>query len=147
MCERLYPADHTNDPTITLLSMTTQSSPDLYSVGCLTALPIELAAATAMLDETHSPPLEFEQHESDTNVYTWGRMGEHNVVIASLVVGVYGITSVAITVSGLSASLPYIRIGLLVGIGSGVLRPDGDYDICLGDIVVSQPAETIGRVF
>ncbi len=86
--------------------MTARSSPDLYSVGWITALPIELAAATAMLDEAHPPPLEFVQHQSDTNVYKWGRMGEHNVVIASLAAGVSGTTSAANTASGLIASLP-----------------------------------------
>ena len=126
--------------------MTARSSPDLYSVGWITALPIELAAATAMLDETHPPPLEFEQHQSDTNVYKWGRMGEHNVVIASLAAGVYGTTSAVTTASGLMASLPHIRIGLLVGIGGGIPQPDEDYDIRLGDIVVNQPAGTTGGV-
>jgi nucleoside phosphorylase len=126
--------------------MTTLDSPELYTVGWITALPIELAAATAMLDETHRPPLEFAQHESDTNVYAWGRMGEHNVVIASLAAGVYGTTSAATTASGLRASLPKVRVGLLVGIGGGISRPDGDHDIRLGDIVVSQPEGTTGGV-
>lgn len=124
--------------------MTTLSSSELYTVGWITALPIELAAATAMLDETHQPPLEFVQHEADTNVYAWGRMGEHNLVIASLAAGVYGTTSAATTAFGLLASLPKIRVGLLVGIGGGIARPDGDHDIRLGDIVISQPEGTTG---
>jgi hypothetical protein len=61
-------------------------SPNMYTVGWIAALPIERAAATAMLDERHG---NFVQHQSDTNSYTWGRMGEHNVVIVSLAVGVY----------------------------------------------------------
>jgi nucleoside phosphorylase len=111
-------------------------SPNMYTVGWIAALPIERAAATAMLDERHEKPRNFVQHQSDANSYTWGRMGEHNVVIASLAAGVYGTTSAATTASNLLSSLPQIRIGLLVGIGGGIARPDQGRDIRLG---VSQP--------
>ncbi|KAH7153733.1 hypothetical protein DER46DRAFT_611858 [Fusarium sp. MPI-SDFR-AT-0072] len=121
-------------------------SPDLYTIGWIAALPIELAAATALLDEHHVAPGGFEQRSSDTNSYTWGRIGEHNVVIASLPAGVYGIISAATTASNLIHSLPHIRIGLLVGIGGGIARPDLDHDIRLGDVVVSQPDGTTGGV-
>lgn len=120
--------------------------PNRYTVGWITALPIERAAATALLDDLHEPPTGFEQHQSDANSYTWGRMGKHNIVIASLPAGVYGTASAAATASNLLASLPQIRIGLLVGIGGGIARPDHDRDIRLGDIVVSQPDGTAGGV-
>ncbi|KAH7153726.1 WD40-repeat-containing domain protein [Fusarium sp. MPI-SDFR-AT-0072] len=59
---------------------------------------------------------------------------------------VYGITSAATTASSLIHSLPHVRIGLLVGIGGGIARPDLDHDIRLGDVVVSQPDGTTGGV-
>ncbi|KAF4462719.1 Pfs NACHT and Ankyrin domain, partial [Fusarium albosuccineum] len=121
-------------------------SPDSYAVAWIAALPIERAAAKAMLDEEHTAPTGFSRHQTDANVYTWGRVGEHNIVIASLPAGVYGTTSAATTASGLLASLPSIRVGLLVGIGGGIARPDDDRDIRLGDIVVSQPDGTTGGV-
>lgn len=121
-------------------------SPDSYAIAWIAALPIERAAAEAMLDEEHAPPTGFNRHETDTNVYTWGRVGEHNIVIASLASGVYGTTSAATTASSLLASLPSIRVGLLVGIGGGIARPDEGYDIRLGDVVVSQPCGTTGGV-
>ncbi|PCD20333.1 hypothetical protein AU210_016200 [Fusarium oxysporum f. sp. radicis-cucumerinum] len=121
-------------------------SPDLYTIGWIAALPIERAAATALLHDRHDVPESFDQHRSDTNSYTWGRIGEHNVVIASLPAGVFGITSAATTVSNLIHTLPHIRIGLLVGIGGGIARPDEGQDIRLGDIVVSQPDGTTGGV-
>jgi nucleoside phosphorylase len=121
-------------------------SPDLYNVGWIAALPIERAAATALLDERHDEPRGFMQHLSDTNSYSWGRMGRHNIVIASLAAGVYGTTSAATTASSMLSSLPQIRIGLLVGIGGGVARPDKDIDIRLGDVVVSQPSGPTGGV-
>jgi nucleoside phosphorylase len=73
-------------------------------------------------------------------------MGEHNIVIASLASGVYGTTSAATTASSLLASLPSIRVGLLVGIGGGIARPDEGRDIRLGDVIVSQPSGTTGGV-
>jgi nucleoside phosphorylase len=121
-------------------------SPDHYTVGWIAALPIERAAATALLDERHDEPQGFSQHPSDTNSYTWGRMGEHNIVIASLPAGVYGTTSAATTASSLLSSLPQIRIGLLVGIGGGIARPDEGMDIRLGDVVVCQPDGATGGV-
>ncbi|KAM0347231.1 hypothetical protein ACHAP4_011438, partial [Fusarium culmorum] len=121
-------------------------SPDLYAIGWIAALPIERAAATALLHDRHDAPEGFDQHQSDTNSYTWGRIGEHNVVIASLPAGVYGLTSAATTASNLVRSLPHIRIGLLVGIGGGIARPDAGHDIRLGDVVVSQPDGTTGGV-
>ncbi len=119
-------------------------SPDHYTVGWIAALPIERAAATALLDERHDEPQDFSQHPSDKNSYTWGRMGAHNIVIASLPAGVYGTTSAATTASSLLSSLPQIRIGLLVGIGGGIARPDEGMDIRLGDVVVSQPDGATG---
>ncbi|UPK91519.1 hypothetical protein LCI18_002454 [Fusarium solani-melongenae] len=121
-------------------------SPDSYAVAWIAALPIERAAAKAMLDEEHAAPTGFARHQTDANVYTWGRVGEHNIVIASLPAGIYGTTSAATTASALLASLPSIRVGLLVGIGGGITRPDDDRDIRLGDIVVSQPDGTAGGV-
>ncbi len=65
-------------------------SPDHYTVGWIAALPIERAAVTALLDERHHEPQGFSQNPSDTNSYTWARMEELDIVIASLPAGVYG---------------------------------------------------------
>ena len=51
-----------------------------YTVGWVCALPIELAAATAMLDEEHqSLP-----QDNDPYLYTLGRIGEHNSRLSSV---------------------------------------------------------------
>jgi hypothetical protein len=52
-----------------------------YTVGWVCALPVELAAAQEMLDEEHQ---DLDHDANDTNIYTLGRIGEHNVVIARL---------------------------------------------------------------
>ncbi|KAL4737689.1 Pfs, NACHT and ankyrin domain protein [Aspergillus similis] len=121
-------------------------SPDSYAIAWIAPRSIERAAAKAMLDEEHAAPTGFTRHQTDANVYTWGRLGEHNIVIASLAFEVHGTTSAATMASSLLASLPSIRVGLLVGIGSGIARPDQDHDIRLGDVVVSQPCGTMGGV-
>ena len=128
--------------------MATGSKPPLsqdFTIGWIAALKIERAAAEAMLDTKHDEPHDFEQHARDTNAYTWGRMGEHDIVIASLAAGDYGTTPAATTASNLLASLPHIRIGLLVGIGGGIARPGRD--IRLGDIVISEPDGHTGGVW
>lgn len=119
---------------------------DRYTVGWIAALPLELAAATAMLDDQHAKPLDFTQASADKNAYTWGRMGEHNVVIASLPAGGYGKVNAATTALQMLSSFPQIRVGLMVGIGAAIARPGQGRDIRLGDIVVSQPDGQSGGV-
>ncbi|KAK2808526.1 hypothetical protein FQN50_004557 [Emmonsiellopsis sp. PD_5] len=124
----------------------TLESSDFYTVGWISPLWIELAAATAILDERHNRPCNFVQPLTDTNCYAWGKIGEHNVVIASLPAGEYGTTPAAITASNLLSTFPQIRFGLLVGIGAGIARPEQGYDIRLGDVVVSYPRGGTGGV-
>ncbi|KAF5262990.1 hypothetical protein FOXYS1_6264 [Fusarium oxysporum] len=121
-------------------------SPSLYTIGWIAALAIEQAAARALLDEEHSEPDSFHPSSSDTNNYIWGRIGQHNIVIASLPAGVYGTTSAATSASDLVHSLPQLRFGLLVGIGGAIARPNDDQDIRLGDVVVGQPHGVTGGV-
>ncbi|KND91791.1 hypothetical protein TOPH_03388 [Tolypocladium ophioglossoides CBS 100239] len=62
------------------LSFTNMSSPNNYTVGWICALTVEYVAAQEFLDEEHEAP-EFVLL-NDTNDYTFGRLGKHNVVIA-----------------------------------------------------------------
>ncbi|KAL7944309.1 pfs domain-containing protein [Trichoderma barbatum] len=124
------------------MAPTRLSGPQHYTVGLITALDKELAAATAVLDEEHKKPQNFKKHPNDKNAYTWGQIGEHNVVIASLAAGSYGTVSAATTAMMMISSLPHIRFGLMVGIGAGIPRLADGIDIRLGDVVVSQPIGT-----
>ncbi|KAB8253910.1 hypothetical protein BDV32DRAFT_143349 [Aspergillus pseudonomiae] len=110
---------------------------DDYTVAWICALPLEMAAAKAMLDKVH-PPLP--QPKTDHNVYTLGRVSSHNVVVAPLPSGVYGTISASTVVSHMVSTYPNIRFGLMVGIGGGV--PSESADIRLGDIVISKPTAT-----
>jgi nucleoside phosphorylase len=103
---------------------------DDYSIAWICALPLELEASRAMLDEQHpslhSPP-------GDDNIYILGHIGQHNVVMACLP-GEYGTNNAAIVATNLKRSFLRIRATLLVGIGGGA--PDASNDLRLGDVVV-----------
>ncbi|GAB1199720.1 hypothetical protein APSETT444_009077 [Aspergillus pseudonomiae] len=114
---------------------------DDYTVAWICALPLEIAAAKAMLDEVH-PPLP--QPDTDHNVYTLGRVSSHNVVVACLPGGVYGTISATAVASHMVSTFRSIQFGLMVGIGGGV--PSQSADIRLGDIVISKPTATSSGV-
>ncbi|KAL4913960.1 nucleoside phosphorylase domain-containing protein [Aspergillus aurantiobrunneus] len=114
---------------------------DDYRVGWISALPLEMAAAMAMLDASH---VSLPQPRGDHNSYHLGQIGDHNIVIACLPTGVYGITSAAIVAKQMLLSFPSIEVGLMVGIGGGA--PSESVDIRLGDIVVSTPTPRFSGV-
>ena len=105
-----------------------------YTVGWICALPIELAAAQEMLDEEDES---LAQDSSDDNLYTLGRIGGHNVVLAYLPAGQTGTQSAATVAARMRSKFTSICFGLMVGIGGGVPTPESD--IRLGDVVISQP--------
>ncbi|KAF3152659.1 hypothetical protein TWF569_002962 [Orbilia oligospora] len=113
-----------------------------YTVGWICALPVEMAAATAMLDEEHGKPTQQDSHDKYT--YTLGKIGQHNVVIACLPDGVVGTTSAAALGVQMRSSFRCIRFGLMIGVGGGV--PSRLHDIRLGDVVVSKPRGTSSGV-
>ncbi|KUL82102.1 hypothetical protein ZTR_10071 [Talaromyces verruculosus] len=119
------------------------SNPNNYTVGWICALSTEYVAAQEFLDDEHEPPESVSP--SDTNEYTLGRLGKHNIVIAVLPDGEYGTASAASVATNLLHSFPNVRVGLMVGIGGGV--PSTKHDIRLGDIVVSAPRDNEGGVF
>ncbi|KAF4547317.1 Hypothetical protein D9617_47g010850 [Elsinoe fawcettii] len=123
-----------------MASTTTSISVQRYTIGWIAALSIELAAATAMLDVEHRKPTDFQQRSDDSNYYTWGSIGSHNVVIACLVGGRYGTVSAATTALTMRSSLPHLKVCFMVGIGAGVPQGQSDIDIRLGDVVVSHPS-------
>ncbi|KAL4787640.1 purine and uridine phosphorylase [Aspergillus varians] len=114
-----------------------------YTVGWICAIVTEYAAAQEFLDEEHEAP-DFVS-PGDTNDYTLGKIGKHNVVIAVLPDGEYGTAPAAMVATNMQNSFPNVRIGLLVGIGGGV--PSERHDIRLGDVVVSAPRDGKGGVF
>jgi nucleoside phosphorylase len=116
-----------------------------YSVGWICALPDELAAARAMLDCEHGVP----EHRivADDNTYFLGSVGSHNVVIAGLPAGALGAASAGVVAAGMQRTFTRVRVGLLVGIGSGAPGSGAvDEDVRLGDVVVSKPMGDTGGI-
>ncbi|KEF62714.1 uncharacterized protein A1O9_00687 [Exophiala aquamarina CBS 119918] len=109
-------------------------SPRYYRVGWISAVQTEYVIACELLDE------EFEERQldlrHDNNLYTFGRIGQHNVVLACLPKGKYGISSATMVARDMCRSFSLCFL-LMVGIGGGA--PTKHNDVRLGDIVVSCP--------
>ncbi|CZR48608.1 uncharacterized protein FPRO_04068 [Fusarium proliferatum ET1] len=126
--------------------MSNPSDPSSYTVGWVCALSTEFTAAQEQFDE------EYEPHESpahreanDFNVYSFGKIKGHMVVVAVMPNGQYGTASAATVAKDMIRSFRNIRFGLMVGIGGGA--PTKQHDIRLGDIVVSSPTPGQSGVF
>ena len=102
-----------------------------YTVAWICALSKEQTVATAMLDTRHSDLL---KPHHDSNTYTLGSIGKHNVVIACLPEGRYGTNAAANVVTLLAGTFSSVRTCLMVGIGGGIPSK-----VRLGDVVVGRP--------
>ncbi|KAF5560177.1 nucleoside phosphorylase [Fusarium napiforme] len=105
-----------------------------YTVGILSALPIELKAIRALFDQRHQS---LTRVIGDNNQYALGEMARHMVVATSLPAGEYGTNAAASAISDMMHSFVSIQFCLVVGIAGGA--PSDDHDIRLGDVVVSLP--------
>lgn len=112
-------------------------SHDQYTAAWISPLKVEHIAALAMLDEEHEP---LWQSPRDQNVYTLGRIGRHNIVIAGLHRA--GNVPTATVVSQMTMTFHNLRYGVLVGIGGGVPFSPGRDPIRVGDVVVGTPTGT-----
>lgn len=93
-----------------------------------------------MLSEIHDAPT---QTPGDDNIYTFGAIEGHNVVIAGL--SDQGLTAANTVASQMLRTFGgCLRLRMLVGIGGGI--PGRGRDIRLGDVVISKPQGTFGGV-
>ncbi|KAL5364767.1 nucleoside phosphorylase domain-containing protein [Aspergillus floccosus] len=116
--------------------------PGYYSVAWICALEEEYQCACRMLDEELPGPTTID--DNDTNMYVFGRIAEHRMVIACLPSGRCGMSSAARVARDMVRTFPRLSFALVVGIGSG--EPTPQNDIRLGDVVVSQPVDGCGGV-
>ncbi|RGP80765.1 multiple ankyrin repeats single kh domain [Fusarium longipes] len=114
---------------------------EIYTIGWICALSKELTAAKTFLDTIHDPVGNSEIH--DDNSYTLGSIGKHNVVLAVLPYGQYGLVNAAAALKDMTRTFFNLRAVLIVGIGGGV---PGKKDIRLGDIVVGSVGQGSGGV-
>ncbi|EGX49042.1 hypothetical protein AOL_s00079g263 [Orbilia oligospora ATCC 24927] len=113
---------------INILSLVTAKTIPIeeYKIGWISALPIEFAAARAVLDEEYEAPEPYTRLRDD-NAYVFGRIGSHNTIIACLPAGRYGTASAAAVASQMYNTFPGIKLSLMVGVGGGA--PSGRNDI------------------
>ncbi|KAJ0108751.1 hypothetical protein J7T55_011242 [Diaporthe amygdali] len=108
---------------------------------------LELTPARLLLDESHERPEIDGQY--DDNIYKFGSMAGHNVVIATCPAGMTGQVGVGSIAGPLFKTFPNIRMTLLVGIGGGVpqkhLFSEPLQDVRLGDVVVGWPSSKDGK--
>lgn len=104
-----------------------------FTVGWIAALQSEYLAAKLVLDLEYSDPV-LDHSKGDINAYTFGRIGEHDVVIATLPSGIYGTHPAAAVLNGFKSSFPLLQFVLMVGVAGGA--PTAKNDVRLGDVVV-----------
>ena len=126
-------------------------SRDDFDVAIICAKTDEVDAVEAMLDEDwEKPPAsqKFTKSQGDTNHYTLGRIGSHNVVLANL--GGVGKGISASSAASFRSSFHRIRLGLVVGICGGVpatISREESTEVLLGDVIISTDVMeyTLGR--
>ncbi|KAI6772979.1 hypothetical protein HG530_003937 [Fusarium avenaceum] len=107
------------------------ASYERYTIAWICALPKEMIAAQAVLDDIHEP---LPRKKNDNNSYILGSIGCHSIAIACLPSNEYGTNNAVNVLTNLTRTFTSIYLGVMVGIGGGV--PRENFDIRLGDIVV-----------
>lgn len=113
--------------------------PQSFTVGWISPLPIERAAAEQVLDEIFEG---IEQHHQTR--YLLGRIDTQHVVIGWMPAGRIGLNPAATIAAQMQADYPSVQHRFLVGIGGGVPSPEAD--VRLGDVVISIPYKDHGGV-
>lgn len=110
---------------------------DDFKVGIVCALSLEADAVTAVFD-THwdSGTTKYGRALGDTNYYSTGTIGLHNVVL--FYAPGMGKSNAASVAANCRASFKNIGLMLVVGICGGVPFPKGGGEIILGDVVISK---------
>ncbi|KAL9093551.1 MAG: hypothetical protein Q9165_003946 [Trypethelium subeluteriae] len=108
-----------------------------FDIAIICALPIEADAVLGVFDEFWEKEGEsYGKAANDSNTYTTGRIGKHNVVLAHM--PGMGKSASASVAANFCSSFESIRLGLVVGICGGA--PVGitkNEEMILGDVVVS----------
>ena len=107
-----------------------------FKIAIICALPLEASAVSALFDKRWDDQT-YAEALSDSNAYSTGVIGHHNVVLVHM--PNIGKVDAATAAAGLQASFQGIQLTLVVGICGGA--PFGNQlseDILLGDVVISE---------
>lgn len=109
-----------------------------FEIAIICALPLEAECVQATFDQTWRR--QYGRARGDTNAYTTGSIGAHNVVLAHM--PDMGKVSAASVAACMRFSFTNIKFALVVGICGGVpFRPgaaDKIEEITLGDVIISE---------
>lgn len=107
-----------------------------FQVAIICALALEYDAVSLLFDQFWDEDDEpYGRAQGDTNIYTTGRIGNHNVVLALL--PNMGTASGAGSAASFRSSYSGMKIAFLVGICGGVPGAGQD-EVLLGDVVISK---------
>ncbi|KAI9657065.1 MAG: hypothetical protein M1821_003231 [Bathelium mastoideum] len=106
-----------------------------FEIALVCVLTVESNAVEAIFDEVWKGDDSYGKSADDTNSYTTGRIGHHNVVL--VYTSSIGKSAAASAAASLRSSFPRIRLGLLVGICGGAPTSTQGNDIFLGDVIIS----------
>ncbi|GKT59173.1 phosphorylase superfamily protein [Colletotrichum tofieldiae] len=110
---------------------------DEFEVAVICALPLEYDAAALAFDEFWDNDGDtYGRALKDSNIYTPGRIGQYNVVLALL--PMTNKVSAASTIASLRSSYANLRLVIFTGICYGVPNPGTNNEIVLGDVVISK---------
>ncbi|KAH8649513.1 nucleoside phosphorylase domain-containing protein [Tricladium varicosporioides] len=107
-----------------------------FDIAVICALQSEADAVEALFDEYWDEDGDrYGKAPGDTNAYTTGVIGHHNVVLAHMPgIGKGNAASVA---SSFRSSFGGIKLALIVGVCGGVPTGTNDEEILLGDVIIS----------
>lgn len=107
-----------------------------FEIAVICALQSEADAVEALFDEYWDEDGDrYGKAPGDTNAYTTGAIGRHNVVLAYMPgIGKGNAASVA---SSFRSSFGRIKLALIVGVCGGVPIGNDDEEILLGDVIIS----------
>lgn len=115
----------------------TSLSRERFTVAILCALPLEIDAVTSMFDEFWDENIEILRNApNDSNAYTIGSMGGRMVVLVHM--PGMGKIAASQSASSLRSTYPNIKLALVVGICGSTPHYDGQHEIILGDVVISE---------
>ena len=107
-----------------------------FEIAIICALPLEASTVSALFDKQWDNQ-SYDKVSTDSNAYSTGVIGHHNVVLVHM--PNMGKVAAATAAACLHASFPGIQLALVVGIYGG--SPFGNQpseDVLLGDVIISE---------